>query len=362
MKFELKHLIEDCDRHGNVRLYVRVRGCRKVRLRETPGTAEFMTAYEAALAQRPARGAAKGTFRAACEAYYASRTFAALDPSTRNWRRKALDRICEKEGMKPIAPMQPRHIRRLRDELNKQPVVANLRLKAIKALFKWAMEEDVVTTNPARDIPPLVYATSGHHSWTVEEVQAFEVRHPIGTKAYLAMALMLYTGGRREDAVRLGPRHVAKGRIRFFQAKNEDRTPVEVDVPVHPELAAAIATAPAGSKTFLMTEFGQPFTANGFGNWFADRCREAGVPGRAHGLRKALAARLAENGATTHEIMAWTGHSRLEEVETYTRAALKRTRADAGLAKLTAKSVPPRRLRGVPLSPTSKPTQGIGED
>ena len=42
-----------------------------------------------------------------------------------------------------------------------------------------------------------------------------------------------------------------------------------------------------GDLTFLVTEQGKPFTVNGIGNWFRDRCVEAEVPGRAHGLRKA---------------------------------------------------------------------------
>ncbi len=79
---------------------------------------------------------------------------------------------------------------------------------------------------------------------------------------------------------------------------------------------------------------GRPFTANGLGNRFADRCREAGVPGRARGLRKALAVRLAEGGATPHEIMAWTGHTTLGEVERHTKAAARGKRADAGLVKM----------------------------
>jgi len=56
---------------------------------------------------------------------------------------------------------------------------------------------------------------------------------------------------------------------------------------------------------FLVNDFGRPFTAAGFGNRFRQWCNEAGVKRcSAHGLRKAAAARLAELGATEHEIMA----------------------------------------------------------
>lgn len=82
-------------------------------------------------------------------------------------------------------------------------------------------------------------------------------------------------------------------------------------------------------------EHGNPFTAAGFGIWFRDRCNEVGLPCySAHSLRKATAARLAERGATAHEIMAITGHKTLEEVERYTRAARQSRLADAAMAKL----------------------------
>ena len=45
---DLKYIVEDTDRHGNVRTYFRRHG-RKVRILETPGTDEFMAAYRAAL-------------------------------------------------------------------------------------------------------------------------------------------------------------------------------------------------------------------------------------------------------------------------------------------------------------------------
>ena len=49
-----------------------------------------------------------------------------------------------------------------------------------------------------------------------------------------------------------------------------------------------------------------------------------------HGLRKAAARRLAEAGATPHQIAAVTGHRSLEEIERYTKmVAQKGLVADA---------------------------------
>jgi integrase/recombinase XerD len=158
---------------------------------------------------------------------------------------------------------------------------------------------------------------------------------PFGTKARLALDLLLYTGGRREDAVRLGPQHIRNGRVQFRQAKNEHRNPIDIDIPAHPELFTSITAARSGHLTFLVTEFGRPFTPAGFGNWFRDQCDQANLHHcSAHGLRKACATALAEAGATAHEIASVTGHQSLEEIERYTRDARKKKLADAAMAKL----------------------------
>ena len=340
VSLRLKYLVEDVDRHGNVRLYFRRKGHRKIRLPGLPGSDEFMAAYKAGLSasgdshehhRRPVRG----SFGHLCLTYYASATFKALDNSTQSWRRRALDAVCLRHGDKPVDLMQGKHVRKLRDELVDRPGAARNRLKALRALFRWATEADEAPHDPTRDVKAIPYATRGHHTWTLEEVEAFEDRHPIGSKARLAMAILLYTTCRREDAVRLGPQHIRNGRLRYRQAKNEHRSPIDCDIPLHSDLAEIIAATPSAHLTFLVTEQGRPFTAAGFGNKFRDWCNQANLPHcSAHGLRKATAARLAERGATAHEIMAVTGHQSLEEVERYTRAARKAQLADSAMSKL----------------------------
>ena len=101
---------------------------------------------------------------------------------------------------------------------------------------------------------------------------------------------------------------------------------------LHPELAAIIEASGNGHMTFLVTSFGKPLvTAAGFGNWFKEVCNEAGLPHcTPHGLRKTAARRLAEAGATPHEIAAITGHESLREVERYAREANKMRLAEFG--------------------------------
>ncbi|SRR5258707_7870054 len=159
---------------------------------------------------------------------------------------------------------------------------------------------------PTLGVKKLKYASKGHHTWTAEEIEQFNQRHPIGTRARRALDIIRYTSGRREDAPRLGRQHIRGGRIRLQEAKNERRNPIDIDIPLHPALAAT----KVGNMTFLITEYGKPFTANELGNKFKDWCRQAHLPHcSAHGVREATSTALADAGATPHVIMAATGAS-----------------------------------------------------
>lgn len=118
-------------------------------------------------------------------------------------------------------------------------------------------------------------------------------------------------------------------------------------LPIVPVLQEILDASPSGDLTFLVTEHGKPFTDAGFGNWFGDRCKEAGVPGRAHGLRKAGATIAANNGATAHQLMGIFGWDTLKMAEAYTRAADQQRLAASAMHMLAAteqhapESVPP---------------------
>lgn len=338
----LKYLIEDRDRHGNLRLYVRKRGAPKVRLLNRPGTPEFLEEYRTALAgrlQEPAkpeneRRAGRNTLRWLCEQYYASAEFKGLQARTQRVRRQILDGICARDGDKPYALLEARHVRKRRDEKADRPEAANSMIKALRQVYSFAVANDLCVRNPVKDVPYLSGRSQGFHSWSIEEVEAFEKRHAIGTRARLALALMLYTGQRRSDVVRFGRQHIKDGWLSFTQTKNSARKPVTLAIPVRPELQAIIDATPSAHMTFLVTSFGKPFTSNGFGNWFRRRCNEAGLSHcSAHGLRKAAAARLAELGASENEIMAVTGHMTSKEVVHYTRAARQKVLAQQAMAR-----------------------------
>jgi integrase len=341
MRVNLKWVLRDKDRHGNVRYYFRQdRTKPMVRLRGEPGSPEFVKSYNAAQdgsvpERKVAHRLSEDSLEWLCRRYYESTEFGQLDASTQRRRRQILTEVCIKHGDKPFAMLEEKHIRALRNEKAATPEAANQRVKALKQLFRIAKEDGLVDKNPTLEVRKLKSSGVGWHCWTDAEVEQFEMRHPIGTKAHLALGLLLYTAQRRSDVVLMGRRHIRNGWMTLTQQKNRKRNPVEVSIPVIPELQKVIEMSPTGELTFLVTDYGRPFSVAGFGNWFRDRCNEAGLPHcSAHGLRKAAATRLAENGCTAKEIMAITGHKTLAEVQRYIEAAERKRLAAAAMAKL----------------------------
>ena len=344
--------VEDRDRHGNIRVYYRAKNRPKVRLRGTPWTPDFMTDYEAATAKTAppirSKGIISGTWAWLCLRYFSESTkYKQLDPRTQHVRRLVLEGTFN-EPIRPGAPkffrefplsrMGTKEIRVLRDRKLSFPEAANSRVKAIRAVYRWACGEDeknseqIVPHNVASDVRYLKSNNPlGWHTWTVNEVRQFEAHYPVGTKARLALALLLFTGQRRSDVIRLGRQHVLGDAIKFTQFKGRNRNPRELELPILPALQRIIDASPTGELIFLVNDLGRPFTDAGFGNWFRDRCVEAGVPGRAHGLRKAGATIAAENEATTHQLMAIFGWMTMEMAEKYTRAANQKKLARSGM-------------------------------
>jgi integrase len=337
-----RYVVQDYDRHGNVRVYLRLPGRPKLRLREEPGTAEFDEEYRRAIggkikaAPTRLRAPNRGTLRALCIAYYTSAGYKRMEPRSRHVRRLILDKLCEQHGEKPAELMWARHVRQIRDTRAETPEAANSMVKAIRAVYRHGMLAELVKHNPAREVEYLRSGSEGFHSWTPGEVEQFEARHPIGTKARLALTLLLYTGQRRSDVVRLGPQHLRGGCLTFTQYKNRNRKPVTLSLPIVPELRRVIDATLSADLAFLVTERGTPYTAESFGNAFRAWCRQAGLPHcSAHGLRKAAASRLAELGASVHEIAAVTGHRSLKEVQRYTMGAEQKRLAASALARFS---------------------------
>lgn len=346
---EYKYVSEETDSFGRVYTYFRRKGQKKIRLREIPGTEEFDREYRRAFIAAPAPAkttsgpAAPNTLRWLVERYYRSPIFLELADDTRRVRARVLDAITERHGHKPFAGMELRDVTKIRDEKASAPEAANSRIKTLRQLFKWACspEYDYARRNPARDVPYLKPKNpDGHHAWTIEEILQYRARHPVGTKARLALDLFLYTGVRISDVIKLG-RHLEKNGPRgderrwvaFTETKNGKRKPKHREIPILPELQETLDASGVGNFQYLITAFGRPYaTPKSFGNRFKSWCMMAGLPHcAAHGMRKAGATIAAENGATNDDLKALFGWESSKQVDLYTKKAQRK--------KIAAKSM-----------------------
>lgn len=341
------HVCVERDRHGKLRFYFRRGKGKRIPL-PPPNDPGHDEAYQMALSgsPKPVRrvSANSGTLAWLVEKYRQSGKFDRLRPSTKRMREQVLARAVSTAGNERFQDITARHIREAMDR--RSPAAANNFRKIMNQLFKWAVSMEMLAKNPCEGIEAIHLESDGHHTWTVDEVAQYCERWPIGTRERLAMDLLLFTGLRRSDLFRVGRQHVSENTISIKTQK----TGKWVYIPVFPSLSTSIDATKTGDLVFLCTAHGTPFaSAASFGNWFRKACIEAGVPGRAHGLRKAGATIAANLGATTHELMAMYGWNRAAMAERYTMEADRR-RLTVGAAERIANAFTPNPKSGSGLS------------
>ena len=332
------------DRHGHRRWRYRQGGFSRELGREY-GSTDFIARYEAALHEhRTGKKLGAGIDRSIAgsvndliAAWYQSAEWSGLAALTKKTYRAVIEPFREEHGDKPVNQLQRKHVVKLLANKAKTPAAANNLRKRLGQLLDHAIALEWITANPVRLVKPYKRTGEGFHAWDEGEIAQFFKVHDPGTMARLAVTLMLYTGAARVDAVKLGPLNLKGGRLEYRRQKTIKSNGMLVSIPLHPDLAAVLADC-ALDRPFLATAYGKSRTPDGLGNLMREWCNQAGLINCAsHGLRKACARRLAEAGATAHEIMSVTGHKTLAEVQRYTETAMREGLADSAHIKLLSR-------------------------
>ena len=343
----------------------RENGKRRVRFRKggfsvyltgIPWSEDFMRQYAAALegvkAQATNVGAGRtvaGTVNALVAAYLAplsTSPFKTGAAETRRTRRNILENFRKAHGDKPLfrsdnsgrrAMLLTReHVQRIVNERRGRRSLSAISSIRCGHYSSGRRRKSRIPDDPTLGVTREKVKTTGYKTWSEDHIGRFEATHPIGSKARLAFALLLYTGQRRSDVVKMGRQQVHNGVLTIDQGKTEGGEEAHLEIPLHPKLQEIIdATPTVGVKTFLVTHLGNPYSAPGFGNYFREMCNQADCPDvSAHGLRKATGRRLAEIGCSANQIAAILGHASLSEVQRYTKAADRKRMAREAMAKL----------------------------
>jgi integrase len=256
-------LSRELSRHGRAVWYVRRSG-KRIRIRAEYGTLEFTAEYQMALAthQPPAEArTTAGTLAWLIEGFRGTAAWQARSESTRaKWDglyRQALTAA----GNAPLSAITPKVIRAGLERRAHTPGQAQHFLNAMRALFRWAVKVQLVKTDPTAGIPALGRRRdAGIRPWTEDDVAAYEKRWPIGTRQRVWLDVLLYTGLRRGDAVRLGRQHVRDG----IATIKTEKTGTIVTIPILQVLAETLAAGPCGDLSFIAGSRGQPMAKASF--------------------------------------------------------------------------------------------------
>jgi integrase len=322
------------DRYGNVRRYFRKRGCKPVALPGAPGSAEFMDAYRAALgepAPTPGSRNGVGTVGALICDYLKTPAFTDLAASSKTLYRTILDKFGALHGHRMVHDMPRAKVAAYIFGIGADhPAMANVTKAVLRKLLAHAVRAGYRNDNPVAEIDR--YKGGTRHTWTEAELAAFEQRWPLGTRERLAYALLLYTGQRSGDVVKMRRADISGGAIAIVQKK----TGTALSIPIHQELLAAMKAGPSNGLSLIGDKHGRQIARCTLTLLIRKAAAEAGLPPEClpHGLRKAQMRRLAEAGASAKQIASISGHKTLREIERYTDAADQKRLSRAAIAKL----------------------------
>lgn len=342
------------DRHGKWRYRFRRAGFPSGHFKHEPGTVEFAAEYAAFKAASTTAIVGKeryapGTIGVLVGRYCAVPSRLGPTAVTQAKVRSILYKFRDDYGHYPVAGIGFEHVDAIIEKRREKMLVgkrmeggveaARKLRKELVRLFAFAKKAGMRLDNPVQDSDKVKRSVSegphGRYSWSEEDIAKYRARHPLGSRARLAMELLLWTGQRRSDGVWLGPNDIVNGRVEMSQQK----TGKALGLLVPPQMTTAIDAMPPmapGQTTYLVTAFGKPYSKAGFGNAFREWCDEAGLPQcTAHGLRKAMMRRMSENKTSQQGIKAVSGHSGDQEVALYVAAANQRAMADDAITSVS---------------------------
>lgn len=333
---------------GNMRYRYR-RGGVKVTLKGEPGSREFLEHYASLhhgvpiVHSRAVNGSVEwlvGQYLEDLERRAGNRL---ASPLTLRGHKHHLAKLVSEYGAKD-ANMPRSAIVKLHDKFGATPGAADNFLKAVSALYKWAIKRDLVACeNPARDVQRNRVKTDGFLPWQADDFNHYLNRHGPGTMARRALILAMATTARRGDLCILGRQNEVQidGRtwLRWKQAKAPHGL---VEMPMSAALVAELRGA--ANMTYLLNAYGAPFSHAGFGNRFRKWCDEAGLAGKSvHGVRKGLSAILTSKGTPDSEIDVLLGHELgSSETKVYTRSAERARLAEKVIGRVDALVSAPR--------------------
>lgn len=214
--------------------------------------------------------------------------------------RRANEKIRTKAGESPPAKgIERRDVVTLREQMADTPGAASQMVRAVSALYAWAIENSKLRDNPAHGVKK--FKSKQHKPWPLSLVDEGLSDPQIG----MAVALLYFTGQRIGDVIRMNWKDIDGDHMRVFVRKTQR----QIRVAILPELEGMLSRQPRNGLAILTNSNGQPWSQNGLRAklqaWAAERGHKV-VP---HGLRKNAVNSLFEAGCTAAEVSGITDQS-----------------------------------------------------
>ncbi|WP_375695274.1 tyrosine-type recombinase/integrase [Bartonella sp. AC90GZZY] len=335
------HLVRERTRHGKIIWYVRIGHGPRFRIEGTYGTQEFVDNYTLALKQAQ-NGSSKtkrrtrlteGSFDWLLHQYLQSMQWHNQSESTKKVKYRILNNVSKHIGNRAYKSINKQHMLEAVDRRRETPAAAKHFLTSLNGLFNWAVDNALLNRNPAFNIKaPKSLNSEGLLPWLEEDIDKYYHRWSHGTYEHVWIDVLLYTGLRRGDAVRIGWKDVKDNIIYLKTEKSQFKT--DVFLPILPELEETLKIGPIGNETFICGKGGNKLVKESFGNLFREACNAAGIKKSAHGLRKLAATRAANAGATVSQMKALFGWTEDKMASLYTKTADRKRLAIEAIKKL----------------------------
>jgi enterobacteria phage integrase len=194
--------------------------------------------------------------------------------------------------------------------------------------------------NPTVGVSRLHKVTKEHQPWPDDVLAAFEAHAPGHLR--LAVALLLYTGQRHSDVVKMRWSQFDGDTIEVVQQKTGE----PVTIACHKRLRSILSALPRRGEFILIGERGKPYKAASLAAMVRKQLRAIGIRGYSvHGLRKNAALSLSQAGCSVPEIMAVTGHRSAAMALHYSKRAEKKRLARSAIDKWEAAEVSNQRTK-----------------
>jgi hypothetical protein len=342
---ELRYLQVRPNADGSLRWYWRRPGHRLVPLPDDPvarmtEAARLNALADAAEAQQSVEPP-HGTIGWLAARYRASDDWHELAPGTIKYYRRYLRDI---EALGPALPFAEAFTRRAVVDFLDTYAARHQRRQAaavLKNLFQLARYYGLVDTDAAAGLR-LRTSKPRDRIWSEEEIARW-LAAAADEDPHMATAFQIlrYTAQRPTDMLRMTWPQYSDGAIRLRQQK----TGALLDVPVHPDLAAYLATVPRHTACLTIVSYrARPVPYLRFNERFRRICEAAGIDAQARDLRRTAMLRMAEAGATAVQIASVSGHS-IEATTRILETYLPRNRAlaEAAISRLVNHQTRPAR-------------------